>query len=66
MLYSVTTQQTLKFMLNCLGRNFSEDPILALLARLFSSLKLCIANNTYCVDNVSYKKSLKFDTQFLG
>ena len=29
-----------------IGKNFSEDPILALLARLFSSLKLSIANKT--------------------
>ena len=30
----------------CISRNFSEDLILALLVRLFSLLKLCIANNT--------------------
>ena len=33
-----------------ISRNFSEDLILALLARLFSSLKLCIANNTSCLE----------------
>ena len=33
-----------------ISRNFSEDPILALLARLFSSLKLIIANNTPRLD----------------
>ena len=32
-----------------ISRNFSEDLILALLARIFSSLKLCIANNTSLV-----------------
>ena len=31
----------------CLRRNFSKDLILALLVRLFSSLKLCIANNAF-------------------
>ena len=30
-----------------ISRNFNEDLILALLARVFSSLKLCIANDTY-------------------
>ena len=30
--------------------NFSEDLIFAFLARLFCSLKLCIANTTSCLD----------------
>lgn len=33
----------------CTDRTFSEDPILALLARIFSLLKLCIANNIPCL-----------------
>ena len=33
-----------------ISRNFSKDLILALLVRLFSSLKLCIANNTSCLE----------------
>ena len=34
-------------------RNFSEDLILALLARLLSSLKLRIANNTSDLDTIN-------------
>ena len=37
-----------------LSRNFSEDLILALLVRLFSSLKLCIANNTTRLDIIYF------------
>ena len=33
-----------------ISRNFSEDPILAIVVRLFSSLKLCILNNTSHLD----------------
>ena len=39
----VKTQRVAKFMYR-ISRNFSEDLILALLASLFSSLKLCITN----------------------
>ena len=60
-----------------INRNFSKDLILALLARLFSSLILCIANNLYIPlrYNVFYEKliknrlsgvSLKFDNLYLG
>lgn len=31
--------------IHCISRNFSENLILAVLARFFSSLKLCYANN---------------------
>ena len=34
-----------------IGRHFSEDLILALLATIFCSLKLCIANNTSRLGN---------------
>ena len=37
------------------SRYFSEDLILALLERLFSSLRLCIANNTPCMDIMCLK-----------
>ena len=46
-----------------ISRNFSKDPILALLAKLFSSLKLSIANNTPPLDimcfMINLPKSLK-------
>ena len=57
------------------SRNFSEDVILALLARLFSSPKLSIANNASHLDiKKNYEMIIKsrenyvsliFETQFL-
>ena len=41
-----------------IGRNFSEDLILALLARLFSSLKLCMAKNTFRLDTMCFMRNL--------
>ena len=52
-----------------ISRNFSENLILALLARLFSSLKLCIANNTFLGCNFlgeTYWKSLKLRFAKIG
>ena len=37
-----------------INRNFSEDLIVALLARFFSSLKLCNANNTIHLDTMCF------------
>ena len=44
---NTSTNNTCSFEKYCISRNFSENIILALLVRLFSSLKLCIANNTF-------------------
>ena len=60
----------------CRSINFSKDLILALLARLFSLLKLCVDNNASCLGIMQcmiclFKKkrlnfiTLKFNTQVL-
>ena len=41
----ISSWNKLWFTKYCISRNFSEDLTVALLARLFSLLKLCIANN---------------------
>ena len=54
----------------CISRNFSKDPVLALLASLFSLLILSITNNTPCLDLMFFMlnltKLLKFDTVFFA
>ena len=42
----------------CISRNFSEDVILALLARLFSLLKLCITKNKFRLDTMCFMRNL--------
>ena len=46
-------------------RNFSRDLILALLAKLFSSLKLCITINTFCLDKMCSMRKLSKITKIM-
>ena len=49
-----------------ISRNFSKDPILALLAKLFSSLKLSIANNTPSLDIMCFSINLSKITKIIS
>ena len=48
------TYQRIKCVQYRISRNFSEDLIMALLVRLFSSQKFCNANNTFRVDAMCF------------